>query len=122
MKEDGLYNLEGRRSNLNDGNWNDNSSDNSSSPNTNNSQDGYRYHHNIDSLKSVQDEQLKTMEQKMDSVKSANKKELERVKDSLQKEKDEINQKLEKLNKRTASYQNNFSPDNETFFTFTMHI
>ena len=122
MKEDGLYTLEGRRSNFNNGGWNDNSSDNSSSPNTNNSQDGYRYHRNIDSLKSVQDEQLKTMEQKMDSVKSANKDELERVKDSLQKEKDEINQKLEKLNKRTASYQNSLSQDNETFFTFSMHI
>ena len=122
MKEDGLYTLDGRRSNLNDNEWNDNSSGNSFSPNTPNPQDGYRYHRNIDSLKNVQDQQLQTMEQKMDSVKSANKKELDRVKDSLQKEKDEINQKLEKLNKRTAYNQNGCSQDKENLFTFSMHI
>jgi hypothetical protein len=62
------------------------------------------------------------MEQKMDSVKSANKKELDRVKDSLQREKDEINQKLEKLNKRTAYNQNSCGQDKENLFTFSMHI
>ncbi len=122
MKEDGLYTLDGRRSNLNDNEWNGNSSGNSFSPNTPNSQDGYRYHRNIDSLKNVQDQQIQTMEQKMDSVKSANKKELDRVKDSLQKEKDEINQKLEKLNKRTAYNQNSCGQDKENLFTFSMHI
>ena len=123
MKEDGLYRLDGTRSDKDDYNWDDNSGNpNSVSPLTNDTNGGYRYNRNIDSLKDVQDKQLKTMEQKMDSIKSANEREVNKIKDSLQREKDEINQKLEKLNKRTAFYQNNCLQKPGGDFTFIMHI
>ncbi len=123
MKEDGLYRLDGTRSDKDDYNWDDNSGNtNSVSPSANDTNGGYRYNRNIDSLKDVQDKQIKTMEQKMDSIKSANEREVNRMKDSLQKEKDEINQKLEKLNKRTAFYQNNCGQRPGGDLTFIMHI
>lgn len=62
------------------------------------------------------------MQQKVDSLKSANDNEIKRMKDSLQKEKDEINQKLEKLDKRTVSNQNNCGQKPESEFTFIMYI
>jgi phage shock protein PspC (stress-responsive transcriptional regulator) len=123
MKEDGLYTLSGQRSDRNNDDWNDNSNENNSvSPNTSDSNGGYRYNQNIDSLKNVQENQIQTMQQKVDSLKSVHEKDVNRMKDSLQKEKDEINQKIEKLNKGTALYQNNCEEKIQSDFTFIMYI
>ncbi len=118
MKEDGLYTLDGQRSDRNNDDWKSSSNDNNSvSPSDSN---GYRYHQNIDSLKKVQENQIKTMEQKVDSLKAYHQDELNKMKDSLQKEKDDINQKLEKLKKGMA--QNNGEPKLADNYTFIMYI
>jgi phage shock protein PspC (stress-responsive transcriptional regulator) len=123
MKEDGLYRMDGTRSDRDDDDWNDNSnSNNSTLPNSNDNNDGYRYNRNIDSLKNVQENQIQTMQKKVDSLKSAHDKEVQKMKDSLQKEKDEINQKLEKLNTKTVLKQNSCGQNPDNAFTFIMYI
>ena len=120
MKEDGLYTLDGRPSDRNNSDWNNNSQDNNVNPGQNNG--GYRYDQNIDSVKNIQEKQIQTMEQKVDSVKAVHQDELKKMKDSLQKEKQEIDQKLEKLNKGTALYQNNHEQKIPENYTFIMYI
>jgi phage shock protein PspC (stress-responsive transcriptional regulator) len=124
MKQDGLYTLDGSRSDGRDDEWNNNSDDNyQSSPGTNDNSGGYRYEKNnkIDSLKNIQDTQIQKMQAAVDSMKAAREKEMNRLKDSLNKAKEEINQKIEKLNKGTALYQKNYEqkiPDNYTFIMY----
>jgi hypothetical protein len=120
MKEDGLYTLDGRPSDRNNSDWNDNSQDNNVNPDQSNG--GYRYNQNIDSVKKVQEKQIQTMEEKVDSLKAVHEDELKKMKDSLQKEKEDINQKLEKLNKGTALYQNNHEQKIPENYTFIMYI
>ncbi|MEO8821602.1 MAG: PspC domain-containing protein [Ginsengibacter sp.] len=123
MKDDGLYRLDGSRSDSDKEDWNDNSGNsNSVAPPTNDTNGGYRYNRNIDSLKNVQEKQIQTMQQKVDSVKSEQKKEVDRMKDSLQKEKEEINQKIEKLNKGTAISQTNCEEKFPENYSFIMYI
>jgi hypothetical protein len=119
MKEDGLYTLDGRRSDENNSDWNS-SQDNNLNPGQNNG--GYRYNQNIDSVKKTQEKQIQTMEQKVDSLKAVHEDELRKMKDSLQKEKQEIDQKLEKLNKGTALHQNDREQKIPENFTFIMYI
>jgi phage shock protein PspC (stress-responsive transcriptional regulator) len=95
MKEDGLYTLDGRRSDYNDDEWN---SDTNNDQNRVNDNGSYRYNENIDSLK-------KKLQDSEDSLKALHEDELKKMKDSLQKEKESIDKKLEKLDKKTASYQ-----------------
>lgn len=121
MKKDGLYRLDGTRSDSNRDDWNDNPGNNPLSPTANDTNGSYRYNRNIDSLKNAQEKQLQTMEQKMDSLKALQQKEINRMKDSLQKEKDEINQKIEKLNKGTVLHQSKFDLGHSQF-TFIMYI
>jgi hypothetical protein len=119
MKEDGLYTLDGRPSGENNNDWNS-SQDNKVDPGLTNG--GYRYNQSIDSVKNIQEKQIKTMEQKVDSLKAVHEDELRKMKDSLQKEKDEINQKLEKLNKGTALFQNDREQKIPENYTFIMYI
>jgi phage shock protein PspC (stress-responsive transcriptional regulator) len=120
MKEDGLYRLDGERSDRRDDDW-DNNSDNNyrATPGTNDNSGNYRYDKNnkIDSLKNIQDTQIRKMQATVDSMKAAREKEVNRLKDSLNKEKEEINQKIEKLNKGTALYQQKI-PDSYTFIMY----
>jgi phage shock protein PspC (stress-responsive transcriptional regulator) len=124
MKQDGLYTLDGSRSDGRDDEWNNNSEDNyQATPGTNDNSGSYRYDKNskIDSLKNIQDTQIRKMQATVDSMKAAREKELNRLKDSLNKAKEEINLKIEKLNKGTALYQNNYEqkiPDNYTFIMY----
>ena len=126
MKQDGLYTLNGERSDgRDDDDWNNNSTDDNSqaTPGINDNSSGYRYDKNnkIDSLKSTQEKQIQKMQKAVDSLKAAQKKEVNHLKDSLNKAKEEINQKIEKLNKGTALYQNNCEqkiPDNYTFIMY----
>lgn len=122
MKEDGLYNLDGERSD-NDNDWNDNSSQRNV-PVIADSAQGYRYTPNIkiDSIKSVQEKQIKTMQAAIDSTKNAHEKEFNRIKDSLNKEKEIINQKLEKLGKRTALYDGGCNPKFPEISPFVSYI
>jgi hypothetical protein len=122
MKKDGLYRLDGTRSDSNRDDWNDNPGNNPVSPTAKDTNGSYRYNRNIDSLKNAQEKQLQTMEQKMDSLKAVQQKEVNRMKDSLQKEKDEINQKIEKLNKGTVLHQSNWNSRGHSEFTFIMYI
>ena len=111
MKEDGLYTLDGRRSDYNDDQWNSDSNNDQDRVNDNGT---YRYNQNIDSLEKVQKESE-------DSLKAKHEDELKRMKDSLQKEKENIDQKLEKLDKKTASYQDKSEPlpvDNYSFIIY----
>ncbi len=118
MREDGLYTLDGRRSDDSNNEWNSDSRKDNPAPDVNSR--GYRYNQNIDSLKKVQENQIKTMEQKVDSLKANHQLELNKMKDSLQKEKENIDQKLQKLNKGTA--QNNCEPQIPNNYTFIMNI
>lgn len=122
MKEDGLYNPDGERSD-NDNDWNDNSSQKSAPVSVDTTQ-GYRYTPNvkIDSIKNVQDKQVKTMQAALDSTKDAHEKEFKRIKDSLNKEKEIINQKLEKLGKRTALYESGCNPKFPEMSPFVSYI
>ncbi len=119
MKEDGLYTLDGRRSDRDNDDWNRSQNNNQ---NTDQNTGGYRYNQNIDSVKKMQEKQIQTMEQKVDSLKAVHEDELKKMKDSLQKEKEQINQKLEKLNKGTASYQNKNETNIPDNYTFIMYI
>ncbi len=82
MKEDGLYTLDGRRSDRDNSDWNSSSNNNQ---NLDQNNGGYRYNQDIDSVKKIQEKQIQTMEQKVDSVKAAHEDELKKMKDSLQK-------------------------------------
>ena len=119
MREDGLYTLDGRRSDGNNDEWN--SSENNDQ-NTNQNDGGYRYNQNIDSVKKIQEKQIQTMQQKVDSLKAVHEDELKKLKDSLQKEKDQINQKLEKLDTKTASYQYKSETKIPENYSFIMYI
>jgi hypothetical protein len=105
MKEDGLYNLQGERSDDNNRDWDDDSY-RRQAPSTDTAQ-VYRYSPNIqiDSVKSIQEKQIKKMQAVVDSLKAAHEREFNRIKDSLTKEKEQINKKLEKLSKGTALYE-----------------
>jgi heme/copper-type cytochrome/quinol oxidase subunit 2 len=125
MKDDGLYTLSGHRSDRNNDDWNDNSSNdnNTITPPANSNGSGYRYNQSkIDSLKDAQEKQILKMQSSLDSAKSAREKEIQRLTDSLKKSNEEINQKIEKLKKGTAispaSCQEKF-PDT---YSFIMHI
>jgi phage shock protein PspC (stress-responsive transcriptional regulator) len=110
MKQDGLYTLDGTRSDGRDNDWNDNSDDNNNQTTPPSSDQGgsYRYDKNskIDSLKNAQEKQIQKMQAAVDSMKQAREKEVNRLRDSLNKAKEEINQKIENLNKRTALIPN----------------
>jgi phage shock protein PspC (stress-responsive transcriptional regulator) len=120
MKEDGLYTLDGTRSDNED--WNDHSSEdyNSTTPGDN---ENYRYipETRIDSLKSVQEKEIQKMQATVDSMKAAQEKEVNRIKDSLNKAKQEIDQKIEKLNKGTAMFENHQERLSGNY-TFIMYI
>ena len=119
MKKDGLYTLDGRRSNDNNNEW-DQDQNNNINPTDNGG--GYRYNQNIDSVKKIQDTQIRIMERKVDSLKAVHEDELKKMKDSLQKEKEDINNKLEKLNTKTASYQYKSETKIPENYTFIMYI
>jgi hypothetical protein len=119
MKEDGLYTLDGRRSNDNKNEW-DQDQNNNVNPNDNGG--GYRYNQNIDSVKKIQNKQIQTMERKVDSLKAVHEDQLKKMKDSLQKEKEDINNKLEKLNTKTASYQYKSETKTPENYSFIMYI
>ena len=126
MKEDGLYTLDGRRSDGRNDDSNSNSTDDQSNENPaaidNNG--GYRYDQNnkVDSLKNVQEKQLKKLQSAVDSMKAEQKKEVEKMKDSLNKAKEEINQKIQKLNAPTAFYQNPSEQKIPENYSFIMYI
>jgi phage shock protein PspC (stress-responsive transcriptional regulator) len=122
MKKDGLYTLDGRRSDGRDEDWNNSSDDQNLNQNDNNG--GYRYDSNnkIDSLKNAQKQELQKMQSAVDSMKAEQKKEVEKMKDSLNKAKEEIDQKIEKLNKGTALYQNTSGQKFSENYTFSMYI
>lgn len=125
MKDDGLYTLNGQRSDRNNDDWNDNSSDDNNmvTPPANNNGSGYRYNQSkIDSLKDVQEQQLQKMQSSMDSAKSAREKEIQRLTDSLKKSNEEINQKIEKLKKGTAISPSNSPMKFPKTYSFIMHI
>jgi phage shock protein PspC (stress-responsive transcriptional regulator) len=123
MKQDGLYRLDGTRSDRDDDDWNDHSGNDSFNfSDTNATNGGYRYNRNIDSLKNMQEKQIQTMQQKMDSLKSVQQEEVKRMKDSLEKQKQEIDKKIEKLNKRAVFNQKNYTPKTTGNFTFIMYI
>ncbi|MGN6530217.1 MAG: PspC domain-containing protein [Ginsengibacter sp.] len=125
MKEDGLYTLDGRRSDGRDDDWNNNSDDNNvpATPQGNGNSGTYRYDKNskIDSLKNVQEKQIQKMQAAVDSMKAARENEVKRLRDSLNNAKEEIDKKIENLNKRTALISNceHQIADN---YTFIMHI
>jgi phage shock protein PspC (stress-responsive transcriptional regulator) len=122
MKKDGLYTLDGRRSDGRDEDWNNSSDDQNLNQNDNNG--GYRYDSNnkIDSLKNAQKQELQKMQSAVDSMKAEQKKEVEKMKDSLNKAKEEIDQKIEKLNKGTALYQNTSGQKFSENYSFSMYI
>jgi len=122
MKKDGLYTLDGRRSDGRDEDWSNSSDDQNLNQNDNNG--GYRYDSNnkIDSLKNAQKQELQKMQSAVDSMKAEQKKEVEKMKDSLNKAKEEIDQKIEKLNKGTALYQNTSGQKFSENYTFSMYI
>lgn len=66
---------------------------------------GYRYKgpNAVDSLRNEQEDRIREMEKSMDSVKRANKRELERIKDSLLRERNELDKKLQTIQERVAS-------------------
>ena len=115
MKEDGLYTLDGRPSDYNDNDWNNDSRNDQLNSNQNGG--GYRYNQDIDSLKRAKDDQFKK-----DSLKIRQQEDLNRMKDSLQKEKEEINNKLEKLNTKTALYEYKSETKIPENYTFIMYI
>ena len=122
MKEDGLYTLDGERSDRRN-EWNGNSGNRSrrrAEINDNN----YRYTpgNKIDSLKAEQEKQIRKMEAALDSAKDAREKELNKLKDSLNKAKEEINKKIEKLNKGTALYDDNLRTDFSEKYSFMSYI
>jgi phage shock protein PspC (stress-responsive transcriptional regulator) len=114
MREDGLYTLDGRRSDDNNNEWNIDSPKDNPSVDQNG---GYRYNQGNDSVNKTPEDKSKN-----DSSKVRQQDELNRMKDSLQKEKEEINNKLEKLNKRTASYQYKTETKILENYTFIMYI
>jgi len=125
MKDDGLYTLNGHRSDRNNNDWNDNSSDDANpvTPPVNNNGSGYRYNQNkIDSLKDTQEKQIQKMQSSVDSMKSARDKEVKRLTDSLNKAKEDINQKIEKLKKGTAFSQTGCQEKCQINYSFIMHI
>ncbi|MEO8720687.1 MAG: PspC domain-containing protein [Ginsengibacter sp.] len=124
MKQDGLYTLDGAPSNRNDNDWNNSSSDPNTESGTNDGSNTYRYDKNsrIDSLKDIQEKQIKKMQSAVDSMKNAREKEVEKMKDSLNKVKEEINQKIEKLNKGTALYENNYERELPNLYSFVLYI
>lgn len=67
--------------------------------NTPDADENYRYNRSekFDSLKDVQEKQIRKMEKSIDSAREAHKKEMKRVEDSLRKEKEDIERKLENL-------------------------
>lgn len=119
MKEDGLYTLDGDRSDRRN-EWGNHSKRNREDIDDNH----YRYAPNskIDSLKAAQEKQIQKMEAALDSAKNAREKELNRLKDSLNKAKEEINKKIEKLNNGTAWYESNSSPDFSEKYSFMSYI
>jgi hypothetical protein len=124
MKEDGLYTLNGERSDGRDQDWNSNSTEGNTTPGTNENGGSYRYDGNskTDSLKTNQERQIQKMQATVDSMKAAREKELNHLKDSLNKVKEEIDQKIEKLNKRTAQHLNNNEQKVPENYTFIMYI
>lgn len=125
MKDDGLYTLNGHRSDRNNDDWNDDSSNDNKTvtPPVNNNGSGYRYNQNkIDSLKDAQEKQIQKMQSSVDSMKSAREKEVKRLTDSLNKAKEDINQKIEKLKKGTAISQTNCQEKFPGNYSFIMHI
>ncbi len=126
MKDDGLYTLDGRRSDSNNDDWNNNSTqdNNSANPSTNDNGSRYRYNQNknIDSLKNVQEKQIQKMQSAVDSMKAARQIEIKKLTDSLNKAREEINQKIEKLNRGTALNQQGGQKDFSENFTFMMYI
>ena len=123
MKQDGLYTLNGERSDGRDDDWNSNSTEENTTPPVNGG-GTYRYDQNskIDSLKNQQEKQIQKMQSTVDSMKAAREKELNRLKDSLNKAKEEIDQKIQKINKGTALYQNNTEQKIPENYTFIMYI
>ena len=124
MKQDGLYTLNGSRSDGRDDDWNNNSDDNNNqtSPPANDQGGTYRYDKNpkIDSLKNAQEKQIQKMQRAVDSMKQARDKEVNHMRDSLNKAKEEIDKKIENLNRRTALIPNceQKIADNYTFIMY----
>jgi hypothetical protein len=81
MKSDGLYTLNGQRA---DKDWNDDNNNNSKTDTT----QGYRYE---DTQKTI------------DSLKTMQEKQIQKIKDSLKKQKDQIDKKLENLEDRKVT-------------------
>jgi hypothetical protein len=123
MKQDGLYTLDGKRSDGRDDDWNGSSDNNNESTPPANDQSGtYRYDNNpkLDSLKNAQEKQIQKMQAAVDSMKQAREKEVNHLRDSLNKAKEEIDKKIENLNRRTALIPNcgQKTTDNYTFIMY----
>jgi hypothetical protein len=122
MKADGLYTLDGIRSDGRNDDWN---SDNDQTvPPAPDGGGSYRYDKNpkIDSLKSVQEKQIQKMQRAVDSMKQARDKEVNHLRDSLNKAKEEIDKKIENLNRRTALIPNGCEQKMADNYTFIMYI
>lgn len=123
MKGDGLYTMDGKRSDGRDEDWNNNSDNNNqTNPPANDQGGSYRYDRNskIDSLKNAQEKQIQKMQAAVDSMKQSREKEVNHLRDSLNKAKEEIDKKIENLNTRTALIPNGEQKvaDNYTFIMY----
>lgn len=104
MKEDGLYRLNGIRSDKSNDDRDADNDDDQDEP----AKGTYRYNSKrIDSLKTVQERQIQKMQLTVDSLKRIKDRETERIKDSLQKAKEEIDRKIEKLGQSTTALIHN---------------
>ncbi|HEV2831792.1 MAG TPA: PspC domain-containing protein [Hanamia sp.] len=123
MKEDGLYTLDGIRSDReNDWNSSRDDYDNSPAPDYNDTNYRYKNEGKFDSLKDAQEKQIQKMQAAVDSTKASQKKEVERIKDSLRKAKEEIDKKIEKLNRSTALLREDGTEKIKEAYPFIMNI
>lgn len=120
MKEDGLYNMKNISSSK-ENEWNREQESKREEASNEDSEYRYKYKDNIDSLKSAQDRELLRMQKAVDSVKEARNKEMQRLKDSLKKAKEEIDRKIEKLDK-TVGQSGGFIADEREISTFSPEI
>ena len=123
MKEDGLYTLEGIRSDK-ENDWKSSRDDYENRPAPDYRDTNYRYknENKFDSLKDAQEKQIQKMQAAVDSAKASQEKEVNRIKDSLRKAKEEIDQKIEKLNRSTALLREDGTEKIKEAYPFIMNI
>jgi phage shock protein PspC (stress-responsive transcriptional regulator) len=123
MKDDGLYTVNGIPSNKED-DWNAAQNEQNNDSGFSAEDTGYRYNktNRIDSLKMIQEKQIRKMQASVDSLKAAHDKEVNRIKDSLRKAKDDIDRKIQNLNKGTAVVDDGSTRSSKENFSFIMYI